>query len=145
MGGFNKEGGFYLLLTGNKTKTVAVPHEEGEWFEFNRLSWRVLEKAQKIRSDDSFSLANKLGMELFVELGKLRQAKDDDTVEESDPLLGYDHLTLLVHGIKAWSYGSAVPSEESIDELDPTTKEWAVKEIYKLSIGEKSEEERKNG
>lgn len=63
---------------------------------------------------------------------------------EKDPLDDYDQGTVLRHGVIAWSYRDPV-TPENVADLDPTTAEWAAREICRLSDPQRTEEERLNG
>ena len=121
------------MLVSNTTRRVEIPHEEGEWMEVKKLSWRQLEKASDIATDESFDRLKKMGGDIIAAFSK-REAE-----EKQDPTTKYDRASILQMGIVKWSYDAEV-KPENIDLLDEETAEWAFQEILKP----KTEEEAKN-
>ena len=128
-----------MLIT-NMTKRVEIPHEPGEWMVFKKLSWRQLEVAQNVASDEAIKRTKKLGGDVLVSLRKLW--RDQKNELETDPATKYDRGTVLEAGIVQWSYDAEV-NKENIDKLDAETAEWAFREILDMNKP-RTEEERKN-
>ena len=122
-----------------------IPHEEGEWVDICKLSWKELRDARK---DGLKENAEK--MKIFgVEWVKVLISNDDGAkkaqkiadAQEWDPT-NFGTELLLEHGIVAWSYDSPVDAT-SIPMLDGATAAWLKQEIIDLNKP-LSEEEEKN-
>ncbi len=126
-----------MLITGI-TKRVEIPHEPGEWMEFKKLSWRQIEVAASVYSDNALKRIKEMGGDLLASLRKL----DSKEKEQAKDIPRYDKGTVLEAGIIKWSYNAKI-NKETIGELDEITAEWAFNEI--LGLNKKTEEEIKNG
>lgn len=108
---------------------VDVPHEPGEWIEFRELGWKALDTAQQVRARNSLMSFRDLGPEFLKSL-----SEGDDTAESPkkvNPGENYDKSALLRTAILNWSYPVEC-TEANIDNLDPTTADWAFDEIIKI-------------
>lgn len=125
-----------MALVTDMVRRADIPHEPGEWMELKRLSWRQLEKAEEIQSDNLLPRMKKMGGELIGALQALGKQ------QEQDPATKYDRGSVLGWGIVKWSYDAEV-NKDNIGALDKTTADWAFREI--LSLNEpRTEDERKN-
>lgn len=121
-----------------------VPHEEGEWFEFVRLSWTKFRDARKVAERENRGVLKELGAEFVKafqsedDTKKLKKLLDD---QEWDPRQ-FDAETLLGFGVLAWSYEAEV-STATLGDLDTVTKAWAVQAIIDLSRPPTAEQEKK--
>lgn len=113
------------------TITEEVPHEPGETFTFKRLSWKTLEESRLTRQRNVMGDMRAAGSEI---LGYFRDANasEVEAALTADPLVNYDHGTLLRASITGWSYAEKC-TPANIDGLDETTKDWAVKVIARIS------------
>jgi len=125
-----------MALVTDTVRRIQIPHEEGEWMEIKRLSWRQLEMAAEIQSDSMLKKLKAMGGDLVK---ALQQAGKQ---QEQDPATKYDRGAVLKSGIVRWSYDADI--EENIDALDEETADWAFQEILNLNQP-RTEEERKNG
>ena len=112
---------------------VDVPHEDGEWFSFRRLSWKQLRAARKKVEEEQREIAKSFGAEFVA---ALRSGVDEDRArrliqEQQYRAVNFDTETMLVQGVSAWSYDQPV-SLETIEQLDERTAVWAVQEIIEL-------------
>lgn len=112
------------MIVKNITKRCDIPHEQGEWMVFRRLSWKQLEEASDISSDASFERIKKMGPEIMAAFTKDIKAQESGAA--------YDRTTVLHKGIVKWSYEDEVNSA-NIDALDETTAAWAFGEILSLN------------
>lgn len=124
------------MLVGTNTRRVEIPHEPGEWLELRALTWRQLKAAKAARQTEVLQSVRTLGGDLLRDLQQMSQG-----AASGDPLAEYDQATVLVAGIAAWSYAEAV-SPAAIDQLDPATADWALRELVGLTA---RGEETKNG
>ena len=122
-----------MAIVTNITKRVDMPHEEG-WMEFKKLSWRQLELAAEIQTEDSLKRMKALGGDMLKALRGLAKEQEQEAQK-------YDRAAILECGILKWSYDEEV-SKENIDLLDEETASWAYSEI--LSMHQRTEEETKN-
>lgn len=125
-----------MALVTNITKRVDIPHEEGEWMEFKKLSWRQLETASEVSTNALFDRMKKLGGDLLAAL------RDLDAKQEQSSQAKYDRATVLRAGIANWSYDAKV-NPDTVESLDEETAVWAFNEILSLNKP-RPEEERKN-
>lgn len=126
-----------MAIVTHITEERAVPHEPGQSFTFRRLGWQALAEAGEARKRASFNDLKAMGGELFQALQTVDRTEQAQA--EADPLTFYDRRTLLVAGIKGWSYEFPV-NAETIAGLDDETAEWAAREI--LAISKPSQEQR---
>ena len=122
-------------LVTNITKRLDVPHEQGEWVEIRKLSWRQLEAASDAQTEKAMAKVSGLGAELMASLPKA-------VAGDRDPVDSYDRGAALAAGIIAWSYDAPV-SPDAIGDLDEETAGWLMREIISFTTGDAAE--RKNG
>lgn len=115
------------MLVGTNTRWVEIPHEPGEWMELRALTWRQLKAAKAARQTEVLQSVRTLGGDLLRDLQQMSQG-----TAGGDPLAEYDQATVLIAGIAAWSYAEAV-SPAAIDQLDPATADWALRELVGLT------------
>lgn len=125
------------IITGI-TKRVDIPHEPNEWMELRRLSWRQLELAETVGSEEALKRVKKMGGDMLASLQKMNKK----TEQVADPSARYDQGTVLEAGIVNWSYDAEV-NKENIDNLDSETAKWAFDEILSLNKP-RTEADRKN-
>ncbi len=125
-----------MALVANITKKVDIPHEEGEWLEVRRLSWRQKQKAEDTAKDLMMERMKKLGGDVLAVLRNL------DEKQEQAPQAQYDQGAILRAGIAAWSYDAKV-NPDTVESLDEETATWAFNEILSFNKP-RTEEERKN-
>lgn len=108
------------------TKAVEVPGEAGETVTIRMISWLTLDKAKDVRQRDLAATAAAMltVVDKLVDDGKKR-----------DRFLQYDKLTLLKHGIVAWTYDAPVDPER----LDPATAEHIARAILDYASPEPPE------
>lgn len=106
-----------------------MPHEPEQWMDFQMLSWLTLEKSRKIRFPELQQEAASLTKETIAAAREQIAAQQGNGATKIDRLIGHDKLTLLKHGIAAWSYGDAITPED----LDVRTADWAAREIINFS------------
>jgi hypothetical protein len=110
-----------------------VPHEEGAWFEFCKLSWKQLAKARRSGLVENADKAKLFGVEWVKALTSddEERAKKLSEAQEWDPS-NFGTEDLLELGIVGWSYEEEV-TVESIGNLDGATGAWAKQEIINLN------------
>lgn len=123
------------------TRRVEIPHEPGEWMDFRGLGWYDLKEAQEARRGDAFKVQREMGPDLLLSMQKVRAELGAAASQADDPVQNYDLETLLRLGIAGWSYPEPV-TDETRRLLDPTTAEWAARQIVGVP---ETEDERKNG
>jgi hypothetical protein len=122
------------MLVNKITKKVDIPHEEGEWIELKKLSWKQLEQASDASTNALMERMKKMG-------GDILSALRDAAPQEQNPEEAkYDISTVLKFGIVRWSYDAAV--KDNIDLLDDETAQWAFKEILNMNKPRTDEEEK---
>ena len=124
------------MLTGDRTRRVPIPHEDGEWVELKELSGRQLRKVKKARFKEIILDAKDMGPELMKALTRIDAA--DVEAAARDPLAEYNIDALLEEGIVAWSYEDEV-GKETIGQLDQKTEQFIARQL----VGVEEEEDRK--
>lgn len=125
-----------MALINDKTRKVDIPHESGEWMEVKKLSWRQLEVARDIMTDNTVAKFRKMGGEM------VKAFTNEKARQETDPRTQYDRGFVLEAGISRWSYDAEV-NKANIEKLDEETAIWAFEEILNLN-NPLTDEERKN-
>lgn len=125
-----------MALVTNVIKRVDIPHEENEWMELRKLSWKQREKASDVSSDAILSRMKQMGGDI------IKAFRETTQEQEADPSKGYDRATILYMGIARWSYDAKI-DHGTIDDLDEETAAWAFKEILDMNKP-RTEEETKN-
>jgi len=116
------------FITNTRVK-IDVPHEPGEWFEFQALTGAQLDNAERSASREAMKLLG--GMEDSV-LEAIRKQQNDrvDTVATEKSL---DKDILIKFGVIDWSYD--VPcDDENKGVLDAETREWAAAEVRRMNV-----------
>ena len=141
-----------MLVTKDTTEQVPIPHEDGQWMQFRRLSWLEMTEAAETAERRSVKKMTQFGSEavgaIIASHEKTAAATadtdgDGDATPTKAPTVGsYDRESLLESGIVAWSYEEKV-SQKTIKQLDAKTARWAAEQIFELSR-EETEDERKN-
>ncbi len=121
-----------------------VPHEEGAWFDFCKLSWKELARSRKDGLKENAERAKLFGVEWIKALTESGKEKADRiaSAQEWDQS-NFGTETLLGVGIVGWSYEAEV-SDESIATLDGATAAWAKQEIIDLNKPPSEEEVKKS-
>ena len=141
-----------MLVTKDITEQVPIPHEDGQWMQFRRLSWLEMVEAAETAERRSVKKMTQFGSEavgaIIASHEKTAAATadtdgDGDTTPTKTPTVGsYDRESLLENGIVAWSDEEKV-SPKAIKQLDAETARWAAEQIFELSR-ERTKEERGN-
>ena len=141
-----------MLVTKDETEQISIPHEDGQWIQFRRLSWLEMVEAAETAERRSVKKMTQFGSEvvgaIIAKHEKTAAATadtdgDGDTTPTKAPTVGsYDRESLLENGIVAWSYEEKV-SPKAIKQLDAETARWAAEQIFDLSR-ERTKEERGN-
>lgn len=132
----------------NITRTIPIPHEEGQTLTIKRLAPKQLRMAQEAYTDAALANFRRMGGAGF--LAELKAMGDMDrpdaggkAVAQEDPLNGYDPDTLIREGLIGWSYEQAfVP--ENVALLDESTAQFAAERILAYAKNRLSETERGN-
>ena len=142
---------FSSVFTSRVTKTIPIPHDEGQSVTIRKLAPRHLEQAAKESQRQSFAELREMGGAAFLK--ELRSLNEDDikTATARDPLMLFDRITLMEKAVLAWTYVDVERTRETFEDLDDDTQVLLATEILKLSkpslFVTKTEEEteRKNG
>ena len=125
-----------MALTRGQTFDEPIPHEQGEWIKFRRLSWTQLDEARKAKGRKVMRniASDPEAVKLLAEVQNINSASPaapDPAAALTvppDPLSDYDQEMLLRLGIVEWSYDEPV-SPEAIGDLDEETAEWAARKL----------------
>ncbi len=116
-----------MALVGG-SKKIDIPHEPGEWFEIKKLSWRQLELASDIKSEEATKRLKKMGSDI---VGSMQKVKTEQ-IEQQDPQFTYDRGFVLEAGLVGWSYDAEL-NKANIELLDEETARWAFYQIVGLN------------
>ena len=143
-----------MLVTKDITEQIPIPHEDGQWMQFRRLSWLEMTDAAETAERRSVKKMTQFGSEavgaIIASYEKTAAATADTdgdgaatpTTAKAPTVASYDRESLLENGITAWSYEEK-PSPKTIKQLDAETARWAAEQIFELSR-ERTKEERGN-
>ena len=129
-----------MALVTQLTRTIPIPHEEGEWMTFAMPSWQTIEAARSAHMLGAFrrihDLREAAGADLYDQIANTRRdtesAQSQALTTPADPWQEYDKAHILAAGITAWSYDAPV-TPENIALLDPETAQWAGLTLLGLS------------
>ena len=111
-----------------------IPHEEGHWMDFCKLSWRQMRNARKKQEKESIATVKEFGAEFVAAISSPDgEKKARKLLQEQlyDPR-AFDQNELLNDGIVAWSYEHEL-DPASIDQLDEVTADWAMRQIIAIN------------
>ena len=139
-----------MLVTKDTTEQIPIPHEEGEWMQFRRLSWLEMTEAAETAERRSVKKMTQFGSEAVGAIiashektaAETTKTDSDATPTKAPTVASYDRESLLENGITAWSYDEK-PSPKAIKQIDAETARWAAEQIFELSR-ERTKEERGN-
>lgn len=121
------------VFTSRVTVSIPVPTDPEQTVTIQKLAPRHLDAAQKKSQADSLAHLREMGGPAFLkELSGLGDAEKKGAGDTRDPLLAFDHLTLIVKGVKGWSYDAPL-TPESFEDLDEDTQTALAREVLKLS------------
>ena len=129
------------------TRQLAVPDEEGAWFEVRELSWKELEECRREQQRKYMGRVRELGGELLKTVSEIeagaandpKKAAEIEKVREQTADLGesFDAELLVTKSVVGWSYELRFQASR-LAKLDERTFVWLFNEIVK--IYERSEE-----
>ena len=123
-----------MALRSTITKRIEVPGELDQYIEIRMLSWLTLNEARRERLKEVAGMREIIAM--YREVAQNGSAIETAKAEAAkDPFQQYDPLTLLKHGLVAWSYGAKV----DVTEFDEKTAEWAAREILAYTLPSEQE------
>lgn len=132
------------------TKVVEMPGAPEHTVTIRKLAPKHLSAAAKASQLESIAAFKEIGGAAFVK--ELQSMGGDEAVSRArskDPLIGYDRLTLLEHGIKSWTFEEPLSREFFEDNLDDDTLTTLAREVLQLAkpalFVAEPEEARKNG
>ena len=129
-----------MAIVGKQTERLNIPHEEGQYIEVVRLSWRQMELAKGVQMEALSKQLKKMqgGGDIFKQVGSAGEQ------QKADPKLQYDRGVILEASIKAWSYDVPV-NKDNIDLLDEKTAAWLFNAIMDMNLWQQDEQEVKKG
>lgn len=123
-----------MALTSKITKTLTHPDEPDVTITIRKLSHYQLMMATDDREDRTVDKFKRLG-ESAAHLPDKATAEQKAELEK--PENKYHRLTVLQHGVTAWSYDDN--PKASVEDLDENTASWLFDEIIAFSIRSKDE------
>jgi hypothetical protein len=119
-------------------KTIPVPFDDGHEVTIQKLTGRHLELARQAQQVASFDFVRQIGgaaacdRELAA-VGSREKVADEVAAVRADPRRRYDRTTILLKGVKAWTYDVPV-SVETIEDLSDEAASWLADEILQLTF-----------
>jgi hypothetical protein len=123
------------VFTSKVTRTLNVPHDEGQTITIRKLAPRHLEAAAKEAQRTAMAEFRDMGGAAFMqELAALKSDKSeaDAAPAVADPVGLFDRVTLLSKAVTAWSYEEAI-DVDTLAELDEETQAWLAREVLTLA------------
>ena len=130
----------------NLEKTITIPDSDGLTMTIQKIGKRGLEEASFVLQKAALVKMKELGgAEMFASLRTMTgkdiktQAEAEAIAEqavERDPLLAYDHATLIKLGTKTGPKGFDIQGKD-INDFTPTFVDWLAREIYNLETEDK--------
>ena len=127
----------------NLEKTITIPDSDGLTMVIRKIGKSGLEQASFVLQRAALKKMNDLGgAEIFASMrsmtGKAIATQEEaeaiaKKAVERDPLLAFDHATLIELGTKTAPVGFDIVGED-INELKPQFVEWLARQIYDLEI-----------
>ena len=123
------------VFTSLVTEILPVPGAEGQSVTIRKLAPKHLEEARRASQmralDDMKRTRDALPPEMLADmLAKAEKAEKPTTAP--DPLLTHDRVSLMQHGVTAWSFAQPL-SPDSFEDLDDDTADWLAGAILRLS------------
>lgn len=122
------------MITSGVTKDIEVPNEPGVLITIRMLSHGALKKARDVRMQELAGLVSQIDISKFTRADA--EVDEEMATVERDPLTGYDIVTVLHKGVKAWTYDVKC-NTDNIDELDEATATHVAREIVQMSRRDK--------
>jgi hypothetical protein len=122
------------IFASETTATVPLPFDPPETITIQKLTGADVERAQAAHLSATVAGKTPRGWEqLFKNAVAKGIATDADAARMlNDPLAGYDRITIVRAGLKAWSYKRAVDAA-AIDDIDDESLEFIATEIMRLT------------
>ena len=127
----------------NLEKTITIPDSDGLTMVIQKIGKSGLEKAAFVLQKQALEKMRDLGgAEMFASLKSMTgksinsQAEAEAIAKKAvarDPLLAFDHATLIQLGTKTSPDGFAIIGAD-INEFTPAFVEWLASEIYDLEM-----------
>lgn len=118
------------------TKVLEVPGDAGQTITIRKLAPKHLMAARRQSQKDSLDQMRDMGDPAFIrqvqELASEGAGSTASTAVKADPLLLYDRVILMQHGIVSWSYDRE-PTREVLEDIDEDTSDWLAREILRLT------------
>lgn len=144
------------IFASDTRTTFPIPFDSPHTVTLQKLSGGEIERAQFEHMEGLVTGRARNWATKFIQFARAGTATAKDARKVlTDPLSGYDRLTLAKSGVKAWSYvvdGKPKPvTPEAIDDLDDEALEFFATEILRLTkpglfqTQEEAEAAQKNG
>jgi len=138
-----------MLVSKDDVVRLHIPHEEGEWVDVTKLSWKHLKSARKKRDEEQRDVIKDFGPEFMKAMQsengeeRARQFLKRQQYEESN----FDTLAILDYSIIDWSYTDkegekAKVCAENVELLDERTASWLKQQVIDLTRPPDEEEEK---
>lgn len=117
------------------TKIVPLPFDEPHAVTIQKLSGKHLAAARQASVVASMDLVRSMGgATIGQEVAAVAaQLPDQVAAVQADPMKRYDRSTVLVHGVKAWTYQEAITADTLADLTDDAA-EFLAREILTLTL-----------
>ena len=130
----------------NLEKTITIPDSDGLTMVIQKIGKRGLEEAAFVLQKAAVAKMRDFGgAEMFSSLKSITGkniSSEQEAVDlakravERDPILAYDHATLIKLGTKTSPDGFVIIGSD-INDLSPVFVDWLVREIYSLEMEDK--------
>lgn len=119
------------IFTSLVSQVLDVPG--GGTITIRKLAPKHLDEARKVSQDRAFAEVQRTRDMLSADfLERVMAETKPDQGSVRDPLLAYDRVVLMQHGVTAWSFDQPV-SVESFEDIDDDRADWIAGQILRLS------------
>ena len=124
---------------------VDVPHEEGEWIEFCKLTHREIRDARKagmVENAEQMKIFSAEWITALMSGSKEKAQQISEAGKWDESAFGTD--ALLSMGVVGWSYAEGKPTDEQMASLDAATAAWAKQAIININKPPSEDEVKKS-
>jgi len=120
------------IFASETTETIPIPFDAPHTVTVQKLTGRGVDAAQLDHMAGVVTGRGRNWATRFLELARAGTAGPADAQKVlDDPLSGYDRLTLVKRGVKAWTYGEV--TEARLEDLDDEALEFLARAVLRLT------------
>lgn len=127
------------------TRQLAVPDEDGEWFEVRLLSWKELDECRREQSRKFMGRVREMGPDLLKTVADMESGTDPEQAtavaearaanQRDEALDAFDREMLVSKSVTGWSYEAHFQASR-LGKLDEATFTWLFEAIAAMYVGD---------